>query len=219
VYVRGVVVDSAGSPIPDVSIDDIAAAFQTSTTTNGEGHFNFETRAPAIIFRKGGWKSQLVRLSSLSSEARVVLERGGEADPLPICSKKAYCVTTGGIFCLPKMRGVSVGDRPYTIDTFEREFTIESWFGPQRTMMHGTGTSWGGPEPRTQEIWNSVEFSETQRAVRGYSVLDAHGKTSDGKLWRSSGRSGESIFYYGQDGKDAALFDRMLDGLGVVPAK
>ena len=83
-------------------------------------------------------------------------------------------------------------------------------------MLHGAGTSWGGPEPRTQEIWNSVEFSEAQREARLDLVLDARGRTADGKLWRSIGREGESVFYYGQEPKDAALFDRVLDGLCVI---
>ncbi len=49
-------------------------------------------------------------------------------------------------------------------------------------------------------------------------ILDAHGKTSDGKLWRSIGQSGESVFYFGQEPRDAALFDRVLDGLCVFVA-
>jgi hypothetical protein len=85
-------------------------------------------------------------------------------------------------------------------------------------MIHGVGPSWGGPEPPAREVWNTLEFSETQRDARGHLVLDARGKTSDGKLWRSIGQFGESAFYYGQDQKDAILFDRVLDGLCVLVA-
>jgi hypothetical protein len=80
-------------------------------------------------------------------------------------------------------------------------------------MLHGAGPSWGGPEPRSQEVWRSVEFSEIHRTWRGSLIYDARGKTSDGKLWRSVGQSGESIFYFDQNPKDATLFDRVMDGL------
>jgi hypothetical protein len=215
IQVRGIVVDSAGDPIPDVRIDHIALTVAFATA-DSSGHFEFEAKGPSVVFRKNGWTSHLIRVSSSTGEIRVVLDRANDPTHLPVCSKRPHCVTTGGIFCLPKIKGVGVGDVPYSIDTVERQFTIASWFGPWRTMIHGTGTAWGGPEPRAQEIWDSVEFSETQRDARGYLVLDARGKTSDGKLWRSIGQSGESAFYYGQDQKDAMLFDRVLDGLCVL---
>ena len=218
-HCQGLVVDSMGVPIPDVKIDYIAPAFERSTQATSEGYFEFDTRAPVVVFRKPLWKSQRVRVSSLIGESRIVMESAGEPTPLPICPKKAHCVTTGGIFCLPKTSGVGVGDIPYTIDTVERQFTIASWFGRWRSMTHGTGTAWGGPEPRDQEVWDSVEFFETQRDATGYFVLDSRGKTSDGKLWRSVGRDGESVLYVGQDQEDASLFDRMLDGLCVIPPK
>jgi hypothetical protein len=217
VQVRGVVVDSVGDPIPDVRIDHISlVGVGALARSDPMGRFGFEAYGPSIVFRKSGWRSRLVPASRLTSDGRVVLERADDPETLPLCSKNPQCVTTGGIFCLPKVRGVDIGDRPNTIDTFEREFTISSWFGRWRTMLHGAGTSWGGPEPRTQEIWNSVEFSETQREARLDLVLDARGRTADGKLWRSIGREGESVFYYDQEPKDAALFDRVLDGLCVI---
>jgi hypothetical protein len=218
VRVHGVVIDSAGDPIPEIRVDHIALT-DDSARTDSSGRFDVEANGPSVVFRGRGWKSQLVRVQKLGSDARIVLERSGDVDPLPVCSKKARCVTAGGIFCLPKVRGVDISDIPFGVDAFEREFTISSWAGRWKTMTHGTGTSWGGPQPRTAEIWDSLEFSETQHDARSQFVLDAPGKTSDGKLWRSVGRSGESVFYYGQNQKDAMLFDKMLDGLCVVPAK
>jgi hypothetical protein len=218
VQVRGVVVDSAGDPIPDVQIDHIAltAAFARADSS---GHFDFEAKGPSVVFRKKGWMSRLVRLSSSTGDIRVVLDRASEPEPLLNCSNKERCGTAPlGNFCFPKIRGLGAGDRVPTTDTFEQQFNIHSWFGPDRTMLHGAAPSWGGPEPRAQEIWDSVEFSEIQRTGRGSFVLDARGKTSDGKLWRSIGQSGESIFYFDQNQKDAILFDRVLDGLCILVA-
>jgi len=97
-------------------------------------------------------------------------------------------------------------------------FRKKGWTSRLVRVSHNAAPSWGGPEPRTQEIWDSVEFSETRRETRGYLVLDARGKTSDGKLWRWIGQSGESVFYFGQEQKDAMLFDRVLDGLCTLVA-
>lgn len=214
--VRGLVVDSAGNPIPEVRIDHIAltAAFATADRS---GHFEFEAHGPSVVFRKKGWTSRLVRVSSSTGEIRVVLDRAGDSTPLPNCSKEEPCGTAPlGNFCFPKVHGVSAGDIVPTTDTLEQQFSIHSWLGPDRTMHHGTAPSWGGPEPRTREIWDSVDFSEVQRDSQGQLVLDSRGRTSGGKLWRSVGQPGESVFYYGQEPKDAMLFDRVLDGLCIL---
>jgi hypothetical protein len=216
--VRGIVVDSAGQPIPDVRIDHIAltAAFVTGDSA---GHFDFEAKGPSVVFRKKGWTSRFVPVSSLASDIRVVLNRASEPEPLPNCNKKERCgIAPHGNFCFPKVRGVGAGEGVPTIDTFEQQFSIRSWFGPDRSMLHGAAPSWGGPAPRSQEVWRSVEFSEIQRTARGSMVLDAHGRTADGKLWRSIGQSGESIFYFDQNPTDAMLFDRVLDGLCILVA-
>jgi len=214
--VRGVVVDSAGTLIPDVRIDHIALTADFAKA-DASGRFEFEAKGPSVAFRKGGWKSRLVQVSSLAGDIRVVLDRASWAEPFPNCIKKERCGTAPlGNFCFPKVHGVGAGDGVPTIDTFEQQFTIHSWLGPDSTMLHGAAPSWGGPAPRSREVWKSVEFSEIQRTGRGSIILDARGKTSDGKLWRSIGQSGESIFYFDQNQKDAMLFHRVLDGLCVL---
>jgi hypothetical protein len=216
VQVHGVVVDSAGDPIPDVRVDHIALTADLAKA-DASGRFEFEAKGPSVVFRKKGSTSQLVRVSSLAGEMRVVLDRAKEPAPLPDCGKKERCGTAPlGNFCFPKVRGVGAEDTVPTIDTFEQQFSIRSWFGPDRTMLHGAAPSWGGPGPRTQEVWRSVEFSEIQRAGPGSIILDTRGTTADGKLWRSIGQSGESIFYFDRNRKDAMLFDRVLEGLCVL---
>jgi hypothetical protein len=203
VQVHGVAVDSAGNPIPDVRVDHIALT-EDFAKADASGRFKFEARGPSVVFRKSGWTSRLARVSDLASDMRVVLDRASQPDPVPSCGNKKWCGTAPlGNFCFPEVRGVGAGGTVPTIDTFEQQFRIHTWFGPDRTMLHGAAPSWGGPVPRSQEVWRSVEFSEIQRTWRGSVVYDAHGKTADGKLWRSIGRSGESIFYFDQDPKSA----------------
>jgi hypothetical protein len=216
VQVRGVVVDSAGAPIPGVRIDHLALT-EAVALADSIGRFEVEARGPSFVFRKRGWTSHLLRLSSSTEDIRVVLDRASDPAPLPACSKKERCGTAPlGDFCFPKVHGVSNGNTVPRTDTLEQHFIIRSWLEPGRTMLHGAAPSWGGPEPPTREIWDSIEFSEIQREAHGSLVLDSRGKTSDGKLWRSVGQSGESAFYLGQDPKDAMLFDRVLDGLCVL---
>ncbi len=216
VQLRGVVVDVAGNPVADVRINHLSLT-QASALTDQAGRFEFDAQGPSVVFRKRGWKSQLVRLSALNGTAHIVLDRANDPDPLPTCSVKPHCTTLAlGGFCLPATKGVHVSGLPFSVDTLEQEFALHSLLGPDTTMRHGAAPSWGGPEPRSQEVWDSVEFSEIERTVRGSLVLDARGKTTDGKLWRSIGQSGESASYYGQDPKDAILFDRVLDGLCVL---
>src|ERR1700688_5110735 len=106
---------------------------------------------------------------------RVVLDRASQPDAVPSCGNKEWCGTAPlGNFCFPKVRGGGAGGTVPTIDTLERQFSIHAWFGPDRTMLHGAAPSWGGPEPRSQEVWRSVEFSEIQRTWRGSLVFDAH---------------------------------------------
>jgi hypothetical protein len=215
VHVRGVVVDGEGAPIPDVRIDHIALT-SVFATADSSGNFEFEAKGPAVVFRKKGWTSRLVRVLSSPGDISVVLDRAGDPAPLPSCSKKSGCVA-GASFCLPRTRGIGITDSPFSVDVVGREFTIHSWFGPDKTMTLGFGgPSYGGPEPPVQVIWMSGDFSETEREAYGQTVLDARGKTSDGKLWRSIGRLGESASYYGQDPRDATLFDRVLDGLCIL---
>lgn len=50
-------------------------------------------------------------------------------------------------------------------------------------MIHGLGMAWGGPMPRSEDVWSSVEYKERRRQGGGAHVIDASGQTADGKLW------------------------------------
>jgi hypothetical protein len=132
VQVHGVVVDSAGDPIAEVRIDNIALP-EDFAKADASGRFEFVARGPSVVFRKSGWTGRLVRVSSSTGNIRVVLERAGDPPPLRNCGKKEKCGTAPlGGFCFPKVRGVGAGNWVPTLDTLEQQFSIHSWFGLDR---------------------------------------------------------------------------------------
>src|SRR5271170_822241 len=67
VQVHGVVVDSAGNPIPEVRIEHISlVGVGAVARTDPVGRFGFEAHGPSIVFRRSGWASRLVPVSRLT---------------------------------------------------------------------------------------------------------------------------------------------------------
>ena len=213
VTVSGVTVDSQGSPVQGVRIEHIYLQYQyaTSATTDTGGRFRFETKAPAVVFRRDGFESQLVRVPSAQTELLIVLRAAPAMDAIPTRHACSDCVSVG-VFCVPKIKGVQIGKMGGSIDAFERTFSVRTASG-RWWMIHGAGPSWGGPNPRDHEVWSSITYRERIRTGDGLRVLDSSGTTSDGKVWRHVGVSGESVFYFDLDPDAASIMDRMLDGL------
>ena len=169
-----------------------------------------------MVFRKNGFESQFARVPSQQTDLRIVLKTAPATDAIPICRAGSDCVSvTTGFFCLPNFKGVQIGNTGGGIDAFERSFTVRTASGRSQ-MIHGAGPSWGGPNPRSREVWSSITYIERIREGSGIQVMDASGKTSDGKLWRHVGVSGESVFYFDVDTDVAAVMDRILDGLCLI---
>jgi hypothetical protein len=225
VTVAGTVVDSGDKPIPNVAIDYIAVEkawgiADTSAQSDTEGSFRFQTISPAIVFRKDGFKSELVRVTERAGNIKVVMDKTPTAQEEFLSSGSRGCLSLGhsawsSKFCLPRIKGVEVGNAEGTIDTVERTFTTRTASG-RAEMLHGSGPSWGGPFSRAQEVWDSVRFDERTRKFGDTLVIDAHGQTSDGKFWRHVGVRGESVFYYELDRDAATVFDHILDGMRLV---
>lgn len=216
ITVSGMAVDSAGEPVQGVRVEHLAARTQFNlleppAETDGSGRFRFDTIAPTAVFRKDGFESQLVKLSRSQNGLRIVLQAAPPMDSLPNRKTTSGCVSVTGIFCFPKIKGVHVGDIGGSIDAIERTFTVG-----HSEMTHGTGPSWGGPEPRSSAVWSSVEYSERTHSAGGSRIIDARGKTSDGKLWRSLSVRNESASYYNFDSHSAAIMDRVLDGVVLI---
>ena len=133
---------------------------------------------------------------------------------MPVCKTKCESLkSSGSAFCLPRVPGVEASEQGNYGDTVTRVFRIQTKDG-QRELLHGNGPMWSLGVPYTGDVWESPEYQERAYLVgKGDSdVLDAHGKTPDGKLWRYLGRFGESVSYYEVDEAGAALLDRVLDG-------
>ncbi|HWC96983.1 MAG TPA: hypothetical protein VG456_09545 [Candidatus Sulfopaludibacter sp.] len=82
-------------------------------------------------------------------------------------------------------------------------------------ITHGSGPMWSFGRPVDTDVWKSVDYSEAIYVTDKLVILDAHGRTSDGKRWRYLGKFGESASYSGVTADAARLLDRVLDGMCV----
>ena len=205
----GRVTDESGQPIAGAHVDHSDVKEQEELFTDELGRFHVETRATALVIRKHGFDGQRIETNT-TGPLRVVLHR---ATALPAC--KSVCVglkNGSGSFCFPPVTGVRVSEQGRMGDSTMREFMVPTGDGP-REVLFGTGPSWTLGIPFTGDVWESVEYSEKDYVNGESDVIDARGKTSDGKVWRFVGTFGESASYYEVDPSDAALPDRFLDGV------
>src|SRR5215469_10219490 len=72
IRLEGVVVDRDGKPIPGVHVDHHGNLRQT-VSTDADGRFDFQTKAPAIVLRKEGYRSQFMRTSG-TVQTRIILD-------------------------------------------------------------------------------------------------------------------------------------------------
>lgn len=216
-HVSGVVTDSSGNPIVGAAIWHTYESTHL-VVTDASGHFDLSTRAPAFVIRKDGYEGVFVRTED-ASEIQITLKNSTVT--LPACSEKSTCTSLDGFdsaFCFPHIDKMKVSDQSNDIDYGNRIYSIGSGKSRQ-TMQHAAGPMWGVGLPYDGDVWGSVEYSErTYRYGEGF-IVDARGKTKDGKLWRFVGRFGESAAYQNVDQEAAAQFDRVLDGVCVRAAK
>jgi hypothetical protein len=213
--VSGRVVDPAGDPIAGAHIDHSDVREQEQLFTDELGRFHVETRAPALVVRKHGFNGQIVRTSS-PGPVRIVLQR---AASLPDCKNACIGLKSSiTAFCLPPAPGIQISDQGRMGDSVMREFMVPTVDG-LREILFGGGPTWSLGIPYTGDVWESSDYSERAYTVGDSDVIDAHGKTAGGKLWRYVGTFGESASYYEVDPRDAALPDRFLDGACVAAGK
>jgi len=70
--------------------------------------------------------------------------------------------------------------------------------------------------PALSYVWQSVLYKETVYEVSRLVILDAKGTSSSGRMWHFLGRDGEYAGYNDYrslESKDAALLDKVLDGV------
>lgn len=89
--ISGVVVDTSSKPLVGFRVDHRGFGWYE---VDAGGKFQFDSRAPAVVFRKPGYNSYYLRTAS-ASEARIVLEQavthGGPAE----CPNNAMCISIG----------------------------------------------------------------------------------------------------------------------------
>jgi hypothetical protein len=211
-HIEGLVVDPEGNPIVEAGIDH-SGDTRRAHLTDSEGKFQLDTRAPALVVRKAGFRSELLRAQGAGS-IRVTLQRLNRGAALPSCSKKERYVGIdgwGSSFQFPIIPGVKAAKQGHDIDYGARNYYLETKSGP-RGIKHGSGPMWGFGTPMDREVWRSVTYEETSYESARIAIIDARGKLPNGNWWRSLGQFGESAAYYDVDENSAHILDQMLDG-------
>ena len=189
-HLSGVVTDSEGKPLADVWLHHTGLQGQI-IKTNAEGRFEIQTRAPAIVFRKDGFKGRNYRIDR-NATLEVKLD---PAPQLKACPSSASCVSLKvflSTFCLPRVRAVSVTAQVNDIDYGQRLFLIKTP-GGRKGIQHAAGAMWGAGLPVDEDVWSAVEYRETDyRDPEGFLVIDARGKNSNGECWRVLGHAFET---------------------------
>ena len=211
VRLSGVVMDKDGRPISDVWINHTGVRIE-NVKTDSHGRFDIETRAPAVVFRKDGFQSKYWRVSGDGSLAVVLT---GPAPRAKACRAFSSCATLKGFmsaFCLPKVSGVNVSKQGNDIDYGQRSFWVTTQSG-KAGIQHAAGPMWGPGLPFDEDVWSAHDYAETTYSdSEGFSIIDARGKSIDGKCRRLLGHVFETASYRNVPEEDIALLDRVLDG-------
>ena len=218
VPISGVIVDTSGRPASGVEIYGNLKAGHGKAgwqikTSDREGAFKIRVIAPVIVFRKSGFQSQ--RLRSVNSPKKIVVTMMPASRNLPVCAQSSECIgVPSSAFCFPRVPGIRVGGLSGG-DSVTRDFFPIC--NPQSVLRHdccGYVSSEG--LPLWMDVWGSVEYKETVYSVAGVEILDVRGRSSSGRIWRFLGRAGEYAAYDGYHGlktEEAALLDKVLDGV------
>jgi len=213
VTVSGVVVDTEGRPVVGAWLDHLNMG--ASGQTDMQGRFDVMPQGRHWVIRKPGYESQPMETRDSRTELRIVLR--SQTQSLPSCERVVSCKSLGGAFCFPKISGVTASGPHFDSDSASQSFSVR-----KTHITHGKGALWGGLT-FTADVWSSAQYRETAypRTERGgtVNIIDARGKTTDGTYWRSLGLFGESAFYHDVDQPTAALFDKVLDGVCLLPSR
>ena len=212
--INGTVSDVNGRPIAEARIDH--SDHRGAVQTDAGGSFSIETRAPTLVIRKAGYRSQWLRTSEIS-KVQITLQPENPTPQIRACSRSERCESISGWgahFCFPRVPGVKAGHQGRDIDYGIRGYGIR-----HTGIMHGSGPNWSFGLPVTSEVWQSTEYQENVFGTDPFITIDARGRTADGKLWRSLSEFGESASYRDANEADARLLDGVLDGVCIRPQR
>lgn len=216
----GAVTDASGRPLSDVWICHTGPGLGPRyPKSDSLGRFDIETRAPAIVFRKGGFQSRYLRVSN-KNQGSLAITLSGPTPQMKPCSASSRCVSLkyfGSAFCLPRIRGVNISKQGNDVDYGCRSYWVATQEG-KIVAQHNAGPLWGPGSPLEEEVWSSTEYHETAYQDReGSLVTDARGESTAGKYWRVLGHSFESVSYRGVSAQQAAVLDPVIDGACIEP--
>jgi hypothetical protein len=209
--ITGRVTDEAGQPVAEAHIDytgDDVNQFQTDV----QGRFILATKAPAVIVRKPGYRSEFVRIAS---NTLVQITLHPEPGNFPICPGTTIPETAYGIdfdFRFPESKEVVSNRKGVDVDYSTRSYRATATRSSAR-IGFVTGAMWGGGTPAQSDVWNSVSYEEAIFQVGRVSITSARGEDAKGRRWRYIGRFSEEISYRDADPKTAAIFDKFLDSV------
>ncbi len=216
VHLQGTIVGPDGKALSGVAIGH-TNYYTDIGQPDAEGRFDLSTRAPAIVFRKEGYRSRYLRVERDAS-LEIRLQPVDKA--LDLCSPSASCAPLPeslSEFCLPRVKGVRVGALVSDCDYVVRAFTVRTQAG-RRGIGHASGVLWGSGLPHDEDVWSAVEYSETSyRDSRGFPIVDARGKAANGRCWRVLGRFNETAYYRDVPEEAIGLLDKTLDGVCARP--
>jgi hypothetical protein len=192
VSVTGLVADTSGRPIAKAWIDH-AGRHRMSHSTDSSGRFSFVTTSPAVVVRKAGFQSHLLRTNA-SAEVRITLE---SAPPVGRCKLSS----------VPKLLTTEGKDVDY-VATYSSVVVK----GQKHTLICGRGPNWSLGVPANSDVWASVEFAESMYGHEDdFGLVDASGVLKDRRLWRHLGSLGESCSYKTDDHEVAKIFDCVME--------
>ena len=211
-HLLGIVVDAEGKPVAGARIDHSNDHLKDHET-DSQGRFELDTRAPILVIRKIGFRSELVRTES-AVEVRATLQRLSETRVFPTCSEVGRYEGIdgwGASFVFPITAGVKASIQGQDVDYGQRNYYVETKQGT-KGIMHGSGPLWSFGLPFDQDVWRSVKYEEVTYEVGRLTMIDARGELPSGNRWRSLGKFGESASYSDIDQETAKILDKFLDG-------
>lgn len=215
--VTGVVIDSAGMPVANAHLDH-TGDLRRAHTTDSEGRFELDTRAPAIVIRKGGFRSELLPNRD-ATEVRITLQEQ-KVSRFSTCSSRGQYQGIegwGASFEFPKVQNVKASQQGRDIDYGMRFYYLKTKQGA-KGIGHGSGPMWSIGIPLDEDIWRSVAYEEVTYDDEGKKIIDARGKLANGSRWRYLGKFGESASYSDADESAAKILDQVLDGACLKPS-
>ena len=207
---NGVVVDENGKALPDVHIDhsgDLRVVHQTDTA----GKFDFQTTAPAVVFRKDGYKSVFAHTDSGNLHIIMSASIGPE---FPDCQAGIAVDSLegwGASFAFPRIKGVTPSAQVRDSDYGARGYFVGKGKNA-RGVQQGSGPMWGGGMPLEPDVWQSSQYQESTFRHGTVIITDARGQLKNGNRWRTLGTFGETASYSDVEPATADILDKFLDG-------